>query len=130
MEGSRDGNDSIQAIPTSQVVELKGFRVGLRLMVNASASIEDIGVAVKERMANLGDSLAGTSIVIDTGGRKLAAPDLEHLKSLIFETYGLEIVADPELPKPMPEKQEDKQQEAKKEDLKSTFSQALILLLT
>jgi len=80
MEGSRDRNDSIQATPTSQVVELKGFRDGLRLMVNASASIEDIEVAVKERMANLGDSLAGTAIVIDTGGQKLAAPDLEHLK--------------------------------------------------
>lgn len=125
MEGSRDRNDSIQATPTSQVVELKGFRDGLRLMVNASASIEDIEVAVKERMANLGDSLAGTAIVIDTGGQKLAAPDLEHLKLLIFETYGLEIVADPELPKPTPEKQEDKQQEAKKEDLKSTGPKAV-----
>ena len=119
MVGSRDVNDSIQAIPTHQIVELKGFRDGLRLVVDASASIEEIGVAVKERMANLGDSLAGTSIVIDTGGQELAAPDLEHLKSLIFETYGLEIVTDPELPEPISETQEDRRKEVKKEDLKS-----------
>ena len=84
-------------------------------MIDASASIEEIRVSVKERMANLGDSLAGTSIVIDTGGQELAAPDLEHLKSLIFETYGLEIVTDPESPAPTPDTQEDKQQKAKKE---------------
>ncbi|MDP6996359.1 MAG: septum site-determining protein MinC [Candidatus Poribacteria bacterium] len=120
MVENRDVNDSIQAIPTHQIVELKGFRDGLRLMIDASASIEEIRVSVKERMANLGDSLAGTSIVIDTGGQELAAPDLEHLKSLIFETYGLEIVTDPESPAPTPDIQEDKQQKAKKEDLKST----------
>ncbi|MDP6595629.1 MAG: septum site-determining protein MinC [Candidatus Poribacteria bacterium] len=120
MVENRDVNDSIQAIPAHQIVELKGFRDGLRLMIDASASIEEIRVSVKERMANLGDSLAGTSIVIDTGGQELAAPDLEHLKSLIFETYGLEIVTDPESPAPTPDIQEDKQQKAKKEDLKST----------
>ena len=120
MVENRDVNDSIQAIPTHQIVELKGFRDGLRLMIDASASIEEIRVSVKERMTNLGDSLAGTSIVIDTGGQELTAPDLEHLKSLIFETYGLEIVTDPESPAPTPDTQEDKQQKAKKEDLKST----------
>ena len=95
--------DSTQAVSTGQVVRLKGFRDGLRLMVDASASVEEIEIAIKERMGNLGDSLAGTSIVIDSGNQVLSDSDLEELRKLIYDTYGLEISPDPMPSQPAPD---------------------------
>ena len=63
--------DSARGVFEGQAVQLKGFRDGLRLMVDGSASIEEIESSIRKRMSNLGDSLAGTSIVLDTGRRAL-----------------------------------------------------------
>ena len=88
-------NDSAREIFEDQAVQLKGFRDGLRLMVDGSASIEEIESSIRRRMSNLGDSLAGTSIVVDTGNQHLSESDLERISKLIYEAYGLEIIPDP-----------------------------------
>ena len=52
-------------------VELKGFRDGLRLIIDPEASIEQIEQAIIERMANLGDSLSGMTMNIGLGSRSV-----------------------------------------------------------
>ena len=72
-------------------VELKGFRDGLRLIIDPEASIEQIEQAIVERMANLGDSLSGMTMNIGLGSRSLDDGELVRLKNLLNENYGLEV---------------------------------------
>ena len=72
-------------------VELKGFRDGMRLIIDPEASMEEIEPAIVERMANLGDSLSGLTMNIDLGSRVLNDEELVHLKNLLNENYGLEV---------------------------------------
>ena len=72
-------------------VELKGFRDGMRLIIDPEASMEEIEPAIVERMANLGDSLSGLTINIDLENRVLNDEELVHLKNLLNENYGLEV---------------------------------------
>ena len=72
-------------------VELKGFRDGMRLIIDPEASIEQIEQAIVERMANLGDSLSGMTMNIDLGSRLLDDKELVRLKNLLNENYGLEV---------------------------------------
>ena len=73
------------------IVELKGYRDGLRLIIDPDAPMEQVEVAIGERMANLGDSLAGTTMNIDIGSRTLSADEVNRLKKLLHDTYGLEV---------------------------------------
>ena len=72
-------------------VELKGFRDGMRLIIDPEATIEQIEQAIAERMANLGDSLSGMTMNMDLGSRSLNDEELVRLKNLLNESYGLEI---------------------------------------
>ena len=72
-------------------VELKGFRDGMRLIIDPEATIEQIEQAIVERMANLGDSLSGMTMNMDLGSRSLDDEELVHLKNLLNENYGLEV---------------------------------------
>ena len=72
-------------------VELKGFRDGMRLIIDPEATIEQIEQAIVERMENLGDSLSGMAMNMDLGSRSLDDGELVRLKNLLNENYGLEI---------------------------------------
>ena len=72
-------------------VELKGFRDGMRLIIDPEASMEQIEQAIVERMASLGDSLSGLTMNIDLGSRSLNDEELVRLKKLLNENYGLEV---------------------------------------
>ena len=72
-------------------VELKGFRDGMRLIIDPEASIEQIEQAIVERMTNLGDSLSGMTINMDLGSRSLNDEELVRLKNLLNENYGFEV---------------------------------------
>jgi septum site-determining protein MinC len=72
-------------------VELKGFRDGMRLIIDPEATIEQIEQAIVERMANLGDSLSGMTMNIGLGSRSLDDGELVRLKNLLNENYGLEV---------------------------------------
>jgi len=73
------------------IVEIKGFRDGLRLIVNPEAPMQQIELAIVERMANLGNSLKSMGMNIDIGSRSLNDEELNRLKNLLHEKYGLEI---------------------------------------
>ncbi len=73
------------------IVELKGFRDGLRLIIDPEASMEEIEQAIVERMASLGDSLSGITMNLGLGSRSLDDGELVRLKSLLNENYGLEV---------------------------------------
>lgn len=72
-------------------VELKGFRDGMRLIIDPEASMEQIEQAIVDRMASLGDSLSGLTMNIDLGSRSLDDTELIRLKNLLNESYGLEV---------------------------------------
>ncbi len=72
-------------------VELKGFRDGMRLIIDPEATIEQIEQAIAERMENLGDSLSGMTMNMDLGSRSIDDEELVRLKNLLNENYGLEI---------------------------------------
>ena len=72
-------------------VELKGFRDGMRLIIDPAASTEEIEQAIVERMASLGDSLSGLTMNLDLGSRSLNDQELVRLKKLLNENYGLEV---------------------------------------
>ena len=72
-------------------VELKGFRDGMRLIIDPEASMEQIELAIAERMASLGDSLSGLTMNIDLGNRSLDDEELVRLKNLLNGNYGLEV---------------------------------------
>ena len=72
-------------------VELKGFRDGMRLIIDPEASMQQIEQAILERMASLGDSLSGLTMNIDLGSRSLNDEELVRLKKLLNENYGLEV---------------------------------------
>lgn len=73
------------------IVELKGFRDSLRLIIAPDASIEQVELAIKKRMANLGYSLSGTTMNIDIRNESLSDGELSRVKMLLHETYGLEV---------------------------------------
>ncbi|MCZ6679386.1 MAG: septum site-determining protein MinC [Candidatus Poribacteria bacterium] len=73
------------------VVELKGYRDGLRLIIDPEASMDRIQLAIVDRMANLGNSLAGMGLNIDIGDRSLSDEELTHLSNLLHKNYGLDI---------------------------------------
>ena len=72
-------------------VELKGFRDGMRLIIDPEASMEQIEQAIVERMASLGNSLSGLTMNMDLGSRSLNDGELVHLKKLLNDNYGLEV---------------------------------------
>ncbi len=72
-------------------VELKGFRDGMRLIIDSEASMGQVEQAIIERMANLGDSLSGLTMNIDLGSRVLDDEELVGLKNLLNKNYGLEV---------------------------------------
>ena len=72
-------------------VELKGFRDGMRLIIDPEASMEQIEQAIVERMVSLGDSLSGLTMNMDLGSRSLNDEELVRLKKLLNENYGLEV---------------------------------------
>ena len=72
-------------------VELKGFRDGMRLIIDPEASMDQIEQAIVERMAGLGDSLSGMTMNMDLGSRSLNDKELVRLKKLLNENYGLEV---------------------------------------
>ena len=72
-------------------VELKGFRDGMRLIIDPEASMKQIEQAIVERMASLGDSLSGLTMNMDLGSRSLNDQELVRLKKLLNENYGLEV---------------------------------------
>ena len=71
-------------------VELKGYRDGLRLIIDSDASIAEIESAIKQRLANLGNSLAGTMVRIEQQNQSLSPQDISHFYSLMQQEYGLE----------------------------------------
>ena len=73
------------------IVELKGFRDGMRLIIDPAASMEQVEQAIIERMASLGDSLSGLTMNMDLGDRSLNDEEIVRLKSLLNEDYGLEV---------------------------------------
>ena len=73
------------------IVELKGFRDGLHLLIDSEANIEDIIPHIEKRMEKLGDSLAGTGVSINIGDGSFGARELGRLERLLQDTYGLEI---------------------------------------
>lgn len=72
-------------------VELKGFRDGMRLIIDPGASMDQIEPAIIERMTTLGDSLSGLTMNLDLGSRVLNDEELIHLKNLLNKNYGLEV---------------------------------------
>ena len=72
-------------------VELKGFRDGMRLIIDTEATMDEIEQAIIERMASLGDSLSGLTMNMDLGSRSLNDEELVRLKKLLNENYGLEV---------------------------------------
>ena len=88
-------------------VELKGYLGGLRLIIDSDASIAEIELAIKQRLANLGDSLTGTTVKIEQLNRSLSPEDVSYFYSLMQREYGLappytdeEIVASSQLTSP------------------------------
>ena len=92
-------------------VELKGYLDGLRLIIDSDASIAEIESAIKQRLANLGDSLTGTTVRIEQQqNRSLSPEDVSYFYSLMQREYGLapphtdeEIVASSQLTSPSAE---------------------------
>ena len=72
-------------------VELKGFRDGMRLIIDPEATMDEIEQAIIERMASLGHSLSGLTMNMDLGSRSLNDEELVRLKKLLNENYGLEV---------------------------------------
>ena len=88
-------------------VEPKGYLDGLRLIIDSDASIAEIELAIKQRLANLGDSLTGTTVKIEQLNRSLSPEDVSYFYSLMQREYGLappytdeEIVASSQLTSP------------------------------
>ena len=73
------------------IIELKGYRDGLYLIIDPVAPMKQIEPAIEERMTNLGDSLAGMSLDIDVGNRPLSEKQLGRLRAILHGSYGLEV---------------------------------------
>ena len=73
------------------IVELKGFRDGLHLIIDSQANLEEIIPRIEKRMEKLGDSLAGTGVTINLGGGSMDFQELSRLERLLQDTYRLEI---------------------------------------
>ena len=73
------------------IIELKGYRDGLYLIIDPVVPMKQIEPAIEERMTSLGDSLAGMSLDIDVGSRPLSEQQLSRLKTILHGNYGLEI---------------------------------------
>ena len=71
-------------------VELKGHLNGLRLIIDSDASTAEIELAIKQRLASLGNSLTGTTVKIEQQNRSLSPEDISYFYSLMQQEYGLE----------------------------------------
>jgi len=77
--------------PVEKIVDLKGYRDGLHLIIDSEATLSEIEVALVERLANLSDSLAGISVTLDVGSRIVKEEQLNHLQQFLSRKYGLEV---------------------------------------
>ena len=89
------------------IVELKGFRDGLHLIIDSQANLEEIIPRIEKRMEKLGDSLAGTGVTINLGGGSMDFQELSRLERLLQDTYRLEIKQLIGKPDDIPRTQED-----------------------
>jgi septum site-determining protein MinC len=76
---------------SDKVVELKGYRDGLHLIIDPRLPFAQIESAIIERLANIGDSLSGIQISLDIGDRILGGEELHQLQELLSNRYKLEI---------------------------------------
>lgn len=77
--------------PVENVVDLKGYRDGLHLIINPEATLSDIEDALVKRLSKLSDSLAGISVILDVGSRVLEEEQLNRLQQFLNQKYGLEV---------------------------------------
>jgi len=85
------GEDIQMDKPVEKIVDLKGYRDGLHLIIDSEATLSEIEVALVERLANLSDSLAGISVTLDVGSRIVKEEQLNHLQQFLSRKYGLEV---------------------------------------
>lgn len=77
---------------SKKVVELKGYRDGLHLIIiNSELPLHQLESAIIERLVNIGDSLSGMQISLDVGDRELEDEELLRIKELLNERYQIEI---------------------------------------
>lgn len=76
---------------SKKVVELKGYRDGLHLIIDSRPSFDQVESAIIERLANIGDSLSGMQINLDVGDRVMKDKELHQLEKLLNDRYRLEI---------------------------------------
>lgn len=77
--------------PEEKIVELKGYRDGLHLIINPEATLSEVEVALVKRLSKLSDSFAGISATLDVGSRMLEEEQLNHLQEFLSQKYGLEV---------------------------------------
>lgn len=76
---------------SNKVVELKGYRDGLHLIIDPKPSLKQAESAILKRLANIGDSLSGVQVNLDVGDRNLEDEELIRLQKLLDEQYKMEI---------------------------------------
>ncbi len=73
------------------LVEVKGYREGLRIILRPEPPFEDVQDALVHQLDRFGDAFAGTGILLDVGERSLSDDELRRLQKLLYRRYGLEI---------------------------------------
>lgn len=74
-----------------ELVQLKGYRDGLRVIIDREAPLPEIERAVVKRLERLGDFVAGSSIILDVGERSLSDDDIRRLQKILERRFDVTI---------------------------------------
>jgi len=77
--------------PEENIIELKGYRDGLHIIINPEATLSEVEVALVKRLSKLSDSLVGISVTLNVGDRILDEEQLNRLQHFLSQKYGLEV---------------------------------------
>jgi len=78
-----------RSVMKGTLVAFRGTREGLVVSVNCESSFQEIKDNLEERLKATGEFFRGAVATIDLGGKELSGEELEELKRILIEDYGM-----------------------------------------
>jgi septum site-determining protein MinC len=74
-----------------ELIQLKGYRGGLRVIIDKEAPLAEVETALVKKLEGLGDFIVGSAITLDAGERALSDDDIRRLQNVLLREFDVRI---------------------------------------
>ncbi len=74
-----------------ELIQLKGYRGGLRVIIDEEAPLAEVETALIKKLEGLGDFIVGSAITLDAGKRALSDDDIRRLQNVLLRKFDVRI---------------------------------------